>query len=279
MTGSTQTMVQLPLPGMLERQLTPPLKWAGGKRWLLPHLKPLWAPHSHRRLVEPFCGGLAVTLGLSPTEALLNDINPHLINFYHRLKQGLESTLEMRNDQEVYYRYRENFNQLLVEDRGDSKEAAELFYYLNRTGYNGLCRFNKSGGFNVPFGKHKIISYTYDFSAYREKFTNWNFCLGDFEALNLRDSDFIYADPPYDVEFTQYSKEGFSWNDQVRTAKWLAKHPGPVILSNQATERISALYKELGFVVEFLPAPRMISCTGDREPALEVLAWRNIDNA
>ena len=59
----------------------PPLKWAGGKRWQLPHLLPYWKPESHRRLVEPFCGGLAVVLGLVPEKALLNDINTHLINF------------------------------------------------------------------------------------------------------------------------------------------------------------------------------------------------------
>ena len=60
----------------------PPLKWAGGKRWQLPYLLPIWQPHAHRRLVEPFCGGLAVALGLRPSRALLNDANPHLINFY-----------------------------------------------------------------------------------------------------------------------------------------------------------------------------------------------------
>jgi DNA adenine methylase len=67
----------------------PPLKWAGGKRWQVPHLRPMWEPHSRRRLVEPFCGGLAVTLGLLPERALLNDANPHLINFYRWLQQGL----------------------------------------------------------------------------------------------------------------------------------------------------------------------------------------------
>src|SRR4051812_22248150 len=66
----------------------PPLKWAGGKRWQIPHLRPVWAPHSSRRLVEPFCGGLAVTLSLAPKRALLNDVNPHVFNFYQWLKRG-----------------------------------------------------------------------------------------------------------------------------------------------------------------------------------------------
>jgi len=78
------------------------------------------------------------------------------------------------------------------------------------------------------------------------------------------------------VEFTSYAKEGFSWNDQVRTAEWLAAHPGPVALSNQATGRVVKLYRALGFTLEFLKAPRMISCTGDRTPAKEVLATKNL---
>ena len=98
----------------------------------------------------------------------------------------------------------------------------------------------------------------------------------DFETVPLRPDDFIYADPPYDVEFTHYSKGGFAWEDQVRAAHWLARHPGPVILSNQATKRIVKLYKGLGFALRFLQAPRMISCTGDRTPAREVLAVKNL---
>src|SRR6267154_252756 len=77
--------------------LRPPLKWAGGKRWQLPHLRSLWQLHSQRRLVEPFAGGLAVTLGLRPTSALLNDINPHVINFYRHLKAGFQIDLSMVN--------------------------------------------------------------------------------------------------------------------------------------------------------------------------------------
>ncbi|CAG0971204.1 partial Modification methylase DpnIIA, partial [Anaerolineae bacterium] len=78
---------------LTEIPLKPPLKWAGGKRWLVPRLQLLWEVHLKQypeaRLVEPFCGGLAVTLGLQPERALLNDINPHLINFYRWLQKGL----------------------------------------------------------------------------------------------------------------------------------------------------------------------------------------------
>jgi DNA adenine methylase len=256
--------------------LRPALKWAGGKRWQVRHLQPLWHRHVGRRLVEPFCGGLAVTMGLMPECALLNDINPHVINFYRWLKVGLITALPMANDEGLYYRHRDRFNDLLADGKGTSSEAAALFYYLNRTGYNGLCRFNQQGRFNVPFGRYKRITYTTDFTPYREVFAEWDFVSSDFEAIPLDPDDFVYADPPYDVEFTSYAKEGFGWEDQVRAAEWLARHRGPVVLSNQATKRILKLYKKLGFRLRFLNAPRMISCTGDRTPAKEVLALKHL---
>jgi DNA adenine methylase len=228
------------------------------------------------RLVEPFCGGLAVSLGISPTKALLNDINPHVINFYRWLQQGLEPTLPLYNRKRMYATYRNRFNRLISQNTIASKEAAVLFYYLNRTGFNGLCRFNRNGLFNVPFGSHGRINYLSEFGPYQELFSNWMFTNMDFEALPLGKGDFIYADPPYDVEFTQYSKEAFTWNDQVRLARWLAKHPGPVVLSNQATPRIERLYTSLGFKLRYLMAPRRISCNGDRTSAQEVLATRNL---
>jgi len=257
-------------------QVRPPLKWAGGKRWQVPHLRPLWLPHSHRRLVEPFCGGLAVTLGLMPQRALLNDINPHVVNFYRWLKKGFATDVPMKNTKTHYYRNRRRFNQILVDGQGETDEAAALFYYLNRTGYNGLCRLNRSGEFIVPFGRYVKISYTSDFSPYREVFAECKLTNNDFDRIELEPADFVYSDPPYDVEFTSYSKEGFAWEDQVRTAEWLAKHRGPVVLSNQATKRIVKLYRDLGYQLMFLNAPRMISCTGDRTPAKEVLAVKNV---
>src|SRR5437899_1037781 len=124
-----------------DSHLKPPLKWAGGKRWLVPDLLPLWTPHSHRRLVEPFCGGLAVSVSCLPQRALLNDRNPHLINFYGWLARGLQIEIPMENEESQFYLHRERFNELLRNGQEESSEAAALFYYLNRTDYNGLCRF------------------------------------------------------------------------------------------------------------------------------------------
>lgn len=256
--------------------LKPPLKWAGGKRWLIPYLFPIWKQYLNCRLVEPFCGGLAVTLAFMPKTAILNDINPQLMNFYNWLKKGLSTSINMQNDEDKYYLKREKFNGLIRKNRFNTEEAAVLFYYLNRTGYNGLCRFNNSGEFNVPFGKHKIINYTNNFYKYKDVFANWTFTCGDFESIPINKNDFIYADPPYDVEFTKYSKENFSWDDQIRLTKWLSKFKCPTVISNQATDRIIKLYKEYGFKLSFLDAPRFISCNGDRTPAKEVIATKNV---
>lgn len=217
-----------------------------------------------------------MALGLGPRTALLNDINPHLINFYIRLQKGLRVAIKMENCEQSFYAHRERFNQLIRQDKSATAEAAQLFYYLNRTGYNGLCRFNRSGEFNVPFGRHMTINYLRTFLAYKGAFSAWSFTNVDFESVRLEAGDFVYADPPYDVEFTTYSAGGFSWADQVRTAEWLASHSGPVVLSNQATPRIVKLYKRLGFKLQFLAAPRRISCNGDRTAAPEVLAMKGM---
>ena len=88
--------------------------------------------------------------------------------------------------------------------------------------------------------------------------------------------DFVYADPPYDVEFTAVLAGRILLGRPGANGEWLSRHRGPVILVNQATERVAALYKDLGFSVCYLDAPRRISCTGDRTPAKEVMATRNL---
>ena len=255
--------------------LSPPLKWAGGKRWLLPRLKALLEPYRPRRLVEPFAGGLAVALGLQPERALLNDVNPHLVNFYTQLKAGLRIVGHQENDREFFFAQRERFNELVRLGGAASTEAAELFYYLNRTAFNGLCRFNSSGEFNVPFGKYAKINYTRDFSAYAACFARWEFTCGDFTALPVAPDDVLYVDPPYDVEFTRYSPGDFVWSDQLRLVEWLAQFDCPIVASNQATERVLELYAGAGYTIERVSAPRRISCDGNREPAWEMVAMKN----
>lgn len=254
--------------------LTPPLKWAGGKKWLVPAIKEKWHERKYKRLVEPFVGGMAISLGVLPSNALLNDNNPHLINFYRWLQKDLTIELDLKNESIFYYECREHFNSLIRNDSANTKEAAELFYFMNKQGYNGLCRFNNKGYFNVPFGKYKKINAKKDLSYFSCYVKNWNFSCGDFAEISIKPEDLVYADPPYDVEFTKYSQKDFLWKDQIRLAHWLSSIPANVIVSNQATERIINLYKQLEFQIEYLDAPRRISCNGNRTPAKEILAFK-----
>ena len=255
--------------------LTPPLKWAGGKRWLVARLRHFTDAFPAHRLVEPFCGGLSVALGLGPGRALLGDANPHAVNFYRWLQRGLKIEIPMKNDAVCYYAHRDWFNHLVRAGDTRSREAAELFYYLNRTGFNGLCRFNRSGEFNVPFGRYKSIPYRRDLTAYREVLAGWEFVVGDFEEMTPGSDDLIYADPPYAGVFGTYTQRRFLDVDQIRLARWLAAHEGPVVASNADAEGIGDLYRSLGFSVLRVTGPRRISCTGGREPAREILAYRN----
>ena len=255
----------------------PPLKWAGGKRWLVPHVRRLWQDHQRRRLVEPFCGGLAMSLGLRPRRALLNDVNPHLVSFYRQLARGLTISLPMENASEAYYANRRSFNALLAAGHGHTAEAASLFYYLNRTGFNGLCRFNSRGEFNVPFGRYARIAYVRDFSAYRPAFA----ALGVLERrlrgaaleagrLRLRRSRRTTS--------RSRSTPGRGSGGTTRCARpsgW----PGTRGRSCCRTRPRRASWRSTGgsgYALRFLHAPRRISCTGDRTPAREVLATRNL---
>jgi DNA adenine methylase len=254
----------------------PIVKWAGGKRWLLTHLSTIDLTFQNRRLVEPFCGGLAVSLGLGMQHAHLNDANPHLINLYRQIKKGFTLTLRPRNNLATYNRYRQRFNRLISIGDIFTHEAAELFYVLNKMCFNGLCRFNLSGQFNTPFGQYKQFNLIRDFSEYQRRFRHWRFHSKDFSSVKSHNDDIVYADPPYDGVFTNYTSTPFSWSDQARLVDYLVEHQGPVILSNAATERVCKLYKRAGFTLLFLNGPRRISCDGNRDQAKELLAVKNL---
>lgn len=275
----------------MTKDLTPAVKWAGGKSWLLPYIECKFEPFRKKtRFVEAFAGGMALALGLAPITATINDVNPHLINLYHWLKIGLpadrdiktgeaRTLVRMENCREVYLANRDRFNALIAADQWNTQEAALLFWYLNRTGFNGLCRFNKKGGYNVPFGKYASI----DYAGIMEKFLQitpaiqgWRFLNRDFSKIPLNSSDFVFCDPPYDVPFTAYSKDGFTWYDQVRLAEWAGAHKGPVVCTNQATERIVDLYTKHGFEIHLLQAPRRIACNGNRVKVEEMVAIKNL---
>jgi DNA adenine methylase len=257
--------------------LKPPLKWAGGKRWQVSHVDQLWKPHAHRRWMEPCCGALGMTLGIRPERALLNDRNAHLMNFLCHLQRGLViGDLVMAYDRTLYDGHRDRFNALVAGGGSETREAASLFYYLNRTCFNGLSRFNRRGGFNVPFGRYTSVTYTRDFSAYVPVLAPWTLTRGDFAQVVLEPDDFLYVDPPYDGTFDKYSADPFTSADQRRLVRWLGQHPGPVVACNAATPEMIACYRDAGFDVRILDAPRRISNNGDRTPARELFATRNL---
>lgn len=221
-------------------------------------------------------GALSVSLGIAPKVALVNDINPHLVNFYRQIQQGLKYNLPFGNSEVDYYVARDRFNLLIKLGEIETPEMAQLFYYLNRTGFNGLCRFNKSGLFNVPFGRYKSINYRDNFDDLTDSIINYQIMNLDFAELPYQAGDFIYVDPPYDTPFTAYSAGGFEWDIQVRLAEFYAKLNLPVLISNQATGRILELYGDLGYKMETISAPRRIASNGKRDDALEILAWSSV---
>jgi DNA adenine methylase len=153
--------------------------------------------------------------------------------------------------------------------------SPELFYYLNRTGFNGLCRYNSKGQFNVPFGKYKKINYRTDFTEYKDAIANWEITNQSFQHVPLLPGDFVFADPPYDDGFVNYAPGGFTWENQVELAEKLARHDGFAIATNKATDRIVDLYSSLGFKIEIIEMPRKISCNGDRTPVKEMFAVKS----
>jgi len=260
---------------MISKITTPPIKYPGGKRFLVDKIKVLWVNSQSKRLVEPFSGGMAISLGISPKKARINDLNPHVINFYRQVQNDLKINIAMSNDKEFYYARRKEFNDLIIYGNFETPLAASLFYYLNRTCFNGLVRFNGSGLLNVPFGQYKTVNYCREFSEIRKIIRTWKFTSSDFTKVRVNKTDFLYVDPPYDTEFTNYSGQRFKWSDQLRLIKHLKKYECPIVISNQATDRIVELYKNNDYFVQYISAPRRISCNGDRKKVTEVLCLRN----
>ncbi len=220
-----------------------------------------------------------MALGIAPKEALLNDYNWKLIAFWTAIAMDQELLSVGSNEKESYLEARSEFNRLArFWTTTNIRTIASYFYYLNRTCFNGLYRENSKGEFNVPMGSYKTINYRTRFPDVTELIKNWSFSSSDFESLGkFHKSDFLYVDPPYDDNFSDFTARGFSFADQERLAVWLSKHRhATVVVSNSNTPRIVKLYKSLGFTVSKTQAPRRISCSGDRQDATEMLATKNL---
>jgi DNA adenine methylase len=267
--------------------MKPIIKWCGGKTQCLEYIRER-LPVKFNTYYEPFLGGAAVLLDLNPTKAVVNDINPELINMYLQVKYQPENVIKfltsLDNGHEVsedpkayYYSVREVFNENLSTD---SAVQAARFIYLNKHCFNGLYRVNKKGEFNVPFNG-KLSGWSADPDHLCEVSTRLkdvDIRCGDYvdAVKDASKEDFIFFDSPYapitPTSFTDYTKEGFSYEDHVRLSdlfKELTNRGCYCMLTNHDTDLIRELYKD--YKIETVDVRRSINRKGDRRTGKEVI--------
>ncbi|MCB9763484.1 MAG: DNA adenine methylase [Alphaproteobacteria bacterium] len=254
----------------------PFLKWVGGKRQLLPELEAL-LPRRFDHYFEPFVGGAALFFHLQPDNATLSDANAELVDCYTAVRDGVDALVrELRRhvyDQDYYYAMR----------AWDSAGAplhqrAGRTIYLNRTGFNGLYRVNRSGKFNVPFGRYTnpVICDEENLQGCSRVLQGVALVHEDFEAAadRARAGDFVYFDPPYvpltpTASFTSYVADGFGLADQERLAalfRRLSERGVQVMLSNSDTPLVRELYA--GFHLEEVQARRNVNAKASKRGAV-----------
>lgn len=261
----------------------PLLKWAGNKKRIIHRILPLLPDGD--RLIEPFCGSAAVFLNTNYKKNIIADTNYDLINLYLQLqkdpaefiKYSSKFFVSENNIAENYYKLRVQFN----ETKDDQLRAA-LFLYINKHCFNGLCRYNKKGGFNVPFGRYKKIFLPEErINFFAEKAKTAEFIISDFSKTmkSSKKGDVIYCDPPYvpvndSNSSFKYEKDGFSMEQQselARLAEETANRGIPVLISNHYTDFTKEIYKNAELTT--LSVQRSISCNAEkRVKASEVLA-------
>ncbi|MCL2924283.1 MAG: DNA adenine methylase [Trichodesmium sp. MAG_R04] len=262
------------------------MKWAGGKRQLLPELTKYINQKSLKKCTyyEPFIGGGALLFELQPTRAVINDQNKELINCYKVVRDSLDNLIEelrkheKHNNADYFYEVRDldrspkNYKSL------SAVEKAARIIYLNKTCYNGLFRVNSHGQFNVPFGRYKKPNILDEavlksVSLYLNKSKSKVKILDSDFAEAVRDAkkgDFIYLDPPYDPlsntsSFTGYDINGFNKDEQKRLRQVfdeLTEKGCLVILSNSQTDFIMNLYQDYQDKIKVVKAVRSINSKG-----------------
>lgn len=262
----------------------PILKWAGGKRRLLPQYKPHFPPLSEiGHYYEPFIGGAAVFFHLQPTPATLSDRNRNLIDVYRAVQEDVAAVIaalgEHYNDEEYFYQVRA----IDPESLTLPQRAARLIF-LNRTCYNGLYRENKKGEFNVPYGRYKNPTICQEERLRKAAviLSRATLRAADFaEAVEAAEAgDFVYFDPPYvplsaTSNFTGYDRRGFDAADQRRLADTIAaltRRNVRVMLSNSSADAVYDLYEGNGYRLIPIQARRNINSKADkRGPVKELL--------
>ena len=235
--------------------MKPFIKWAGGKRWLT--ADPTFSlPDFTGRYIEPFLGGAAVFFHTAPSEAILSDVNPRLIEVYQTVRDDWQRVLlELKRLQRLHSRT------FYYEERSRKRTTPHTrtaqFLYLNRTCFNGLYRENLKGIFNVPIGtKDKVIFEDENFAEISSVLSRASIRTADFEETiaQASDGDLVFADPPYTTAhnmngFVKYNQNIFSWQDQIRLRDVLLEAAGrgaKVVLTNADHESIHKLYGSKG---------------------------------
>lgn len=273
---------------MIDKKISPAIKWAGGKTQLL-NIITENLPDSYNNYYEPFIGGGAVLLGVKPEKALINDINEQLINLYIQIRDSVDDVLNKIYNldsvpctKEFYYSIREQYNQKILSGEKDA-QAAALMIWLNKHCFNGLYRVNSKGLFNVPFnnrvkGKSVDESNIRAISDYLNQ-ARVNITCMDFEeaCTTVSAGDFVYFDSPYVPEsetayFTDYAKGGFSLEDHKRLSKLfkcLDEKGAKIMLSNNDVPLVRELYE--GYKIQSLAVKRMINRNANKRTGKEVL--------
>lgn len=264
----------------------PILKWPGGKFRLLDKILALLP--KRQELIEPFVGSGVVFLNTNFEAYQLSDCNQDLISLYQQVKTEKKSFIEYaasfftpkNNTPKRYYKLRDQFNH-----SAQPEERAALFLYLNRHGFNGLCRYNQKGGYNVPFGFYKSPYFPEaELLNFSDKAQRAIFRCEDFtdSLTQARPGSVIYADPPYvplsdTSSFTQYASGGFNLEQQQVLASWaqkLSREGVAVLLSNHDTPFTRRVYA--GAQLTSVEVLRSISATTKgRKHVKELLALYN----
>lgn len=278
---------------MSNSSIAPFVKWAGGKRQLLPQIKERM-PEQYNNYFEPFVGGGAVTFELLPANALINDINKALINTYKQIRNVPGAFLKAVNrldeemlgkrtevlGKEYYYSLREHYNDKLMKAEYDV-ELAALFVFINKHCFNGLYRVNGKGLFNVPYNNSRRASVDessiMETSEYLQKV---NIIDGDFESAckDAKKGDFVFIDSPYaplnPTSFESYTKEGFDIESHKRLAKLfdeLTARDCYCMLTNHNTDLINELYGNKGYKIDVVSVKRMINSDASNRVGEEVI--------
>ena len=254
----------------------PFVKWAGGKRRLVPALAPYF-PDEIGTYWEPFVGGAAVFFAFARRikHAILSDTNEELVLTYQIVKSDVEALIEQlrlhkrKHDKRAGQTYEDGktyYRRVRDAEPTEPVEIAARFLYLNKTCYNGLYRVNSKGKFNVPEGRYKNpdICNADRLRETSQVLQNAIIRVGDFTSIvQPSRNDFVYCDPPYDGVFTSYQASGFGENDQERlrnAANAWTRSGARVVLSNADTPAMRKLYSD--FRIREATAPRPINSKG-----------------